>query len=70
MSAQKIVSLHPQMAFLPDFCVNLRPCLGGVVNYASAQGLDFLELGQKFSFLDWKHHPVPIMVKDPLTDGH
>jgi hypothetical protein len=29
--------------------------LCGVVNYASAQGFDFLKLEQKFSFLDWKH---------------
>ena len=51
------------MAFLPNFCVNLRPCLCGVKNYASAQSLDFLELGQKFSFLDWKHHQVPVIEK-------
>jgi hypothetical protein len=50
------------MVFLPNFGVNLRPCLCGVVNYASAQALDFLELGQKFSFLDWKHHQVPIIL--------
>jgi hypothetical protein len=28
--------------------------LCGVVNYASAQALDFLDLGQKSSFLDLK----------------
>ncbi len=58
------------MAFWPNFGVNLRPCLCGVASYASAQALDFLELGQKFAFLDWKHHPVPIIVKNPLMAGH
>ena len=53
------------MVFLPNLGVNLRLCLCGVVNYASAQGLDFLNLGQKSSFLDWKHHQVPI-----LGNGH
>ena len=43
------------MAFLPNLSVNLRTCLFGVVNHASAQALDFLDLGQKFAFLDWKH---------------
>ncbi len=57
------------MAFLPNFCVNLRVCLCGVKNYASAQALDFLDLGQKFSFLDWKHHQVPIISKNPLWMG-
>ena len=63
IEAFNLISFHPQMAFLLNLCVNLRPGLCGVVNYASAQGLDFLELGQKFSFLDWKHHQVPIIVK-------
>jgi hypothetical protein len=48
------------MAFLPNICVNRRACLCGVANHASAQALDFLDLGQKFSFLDWKHQQVPI----------
>jgi hypothetical protein len=30
---------------LPNLGVNLRPCLCGVVNYASAQALGFLDLG-------------------------
>ncbi|MGD9326299.1 MAG: hypothetical protein PVG26_19925, partial [Desulfobacterales bacterium] len=42
-----LVSFHPQMVFLPNLSVNLRVCLCGVVNYASAQVLDFLDLGQK-----------------------
>jgi hypothetical protein len=57
------------MVFLPNFCVNLRACLCGVVNYASAQTLDFLDLGQKSSFLDWKHLNVPIVGKDLLRMG-
>jgi len=50
------------MVFLPNLGVNLRPCLCGVVNYASAQALDFLDLGQKSAFLDWKRHQVLILV--------
>ena len=49
------------MVFLPNLGVNLRVCLCGVVNYASAQALDFLDLGQKSTFLDWKHQKVPIL---------
>jgi len=48
------------MVFLPNVSVNLRACLCGVVNYASAQAIDFLDLGQKSSFLDWKHQQMPI----------
>jgi hypothetical protein len=44
---------------LPNLSVNLRACLCGVVNYASAQALDFLDLGQKSAFLDWKHQKLP-----------
>ena len=47
------------MVFLPNLSVNLRAFLCGVVNYASAQALDFLDLGQKSSFLDWKHKRCP-----------
>jgi hypothetical protein len=48
-----VVSFHPQVVFLPNLSVNLRACLCGVVNYASAQALDFLDLGQKsFSGLE------------------
>jgi hypothetical protein len=47
------------MVFLPNLSVNLRACLCGVVNYACAQALDFLDLGQKSSFLNWKHQKVP-----------
>ena len=57
------------MVFLPDLGVNLRPCLCGVVNYASAQALDFLELGQKSAFLDWKRQKVPIFINIQLWTG-
>jgi hypothetical protein len=43
--------------------------LCGVVNYASAQALDFLDLGQKSSFLDWKHQKVPFYGKGLLWTG-
>jgi hypothetical protein len=52
---RRLSSFHPQMVFLPNLSVNLCAYLCGVVNYASAQALDFLDLGQKSSFLDWKH---------------
>jgi hypothetical protein len=57
------------MVFLPNLSVNLRACLCGVVNYASAQALDFLDLGQKSSFLDWKHQMVPFFGKGLLWTG-
>ncbi|VBB42273.1 hypothetical protein TRIP_B200413 [uncultured Desulfatiglans sp.] len=34
--------------------VNLRVCLCGDLQVASAQTLDFLDIGQKSSFPDWK----------------
>jgi hypothetical protein len=54
------------MVFLPNLGVNLRACLCDVVNYASAQALDFLDLGQKSAFLDWKHQKVPVSDKGKL----
>ena len=66
------------MAFLPNICacpvkcgayfsgVNLRNRLCGVQKYASVQFLDFLDLEQKFSFLDWKLS----YVQDWFVDGH
>jgi hypothetical protein len=44
--------------------------LCGVVNYASAQALDFLDLGQKSSFLDWKPLRVPVFGNGLFMDGH
>jgi hypothetical protein len=58
------------MVFLPNLGVNLRPCMCGVVNYASAQALDFLDLGQKSSFLNRKHQQVPIFGNGHLGMGN
>jgi hypothetical protein len=63
------VSFHPQIVFLPNLSVNLRACLCGVVNYASAQALDILDLGQKSSFLDWKRQKVPFFGNGLLWTG-
>jgi hypothetical protein len=57
------------MVFLPNLGVNLRACLCGVVNNASAQALDFLDFGQKFAFLDWKHQKVPVSDNGHLWTG-
>ena len=40
------------MVFFANICVNLRGSLCDVLAYASAQPLDFLDLGKKFSFLN------------------
>jgi hypothetical protein len=53
------------MVFLPNLGVNQHGCLCDVASYVSAQPLDFLDLGQKSAFLDWKHHQVPKLI---LTD--
>ncbi len=47
-------SFHPEMVFFANLGVNLRGCLCGVLQYASAQPLDFLDLDKKSSFLNWK----------------
>jgi hypothetical protein len=54
------------MAFFRNFGVNHRNSLCGVLSYASAQSLDFLELAQKFSFLGWKL----ACVQNSFLDGH
>jgi hypothetical protein len=69
ISALFLTSFHPQMVFLPNLGVNRRACLCDVVNYASAQALDFLDLGQKSPFLDWKHQKVPVSDKGLLWTG-
>jgi hypothetical protein len=58
------------MVFLPNLSVNLRACLCGVVNYASAQALERLDLGKTSSFLDWKHQMVPFFGNGFFMDGH
>ncbi|VBB46559.1 hypothetical protein TRIP_B40353 [uncultured Desulfatiglans sp.] len=49
-----IVGFHPEMVFLANLGVNLHVCLCGDLQVASAQTLDFLDIGQKSSFPDWK----------------
>ncbi|VBB44437.1 hypothetical protein TRIP_B330543 [uncultured Desulfatiglans sp.] len=51
---QIIDSFHPEMVFLANLGVNLHVCLCGDLQVASAQTLDFLDIGQKSSFPDWK----------------
>ncbi len=61
-----ITSFHPEMVFFANPGVNLRGCLCGVLQYASAQPLDFLELDKKSSFLDWKLASA----QKAFLDGH
>jgi hypothetical protein len=42
------------MVFFTNLGVNLRGSLCGVHVHASAQPLDFLDIGKKSSFLNWK----------------
>ncbi|WP_153306204.1 hypothetical protein [Desulfatiglans anilini] len=51
---ERFLSLHPEMVFLANLGVNLHVCLCGDPQVASAQTLDFLDIGQKSSFPDWK----------------
>ena len=51
------------MVFWPNLGVNRRDRLCGIPEYASAQSLDFLDLGQKSSFLNWKRRNAPIFKK-------
>jgi hypothetical protein len=57
------------MVFLPNLSVNLRACLCGAANYASAQALERLVLGQKSSFLNWKHQMLPFIGNSLLWTG-
>jgi hypothetical protein len=68
--ASSLGSFHPEMVLLPNLFVspdkigiNRRPCLclpvparqtGDVLQYVSAQALDFLDLEQNPSFPIWK----------------
>jgi len=54
------------MALFHNFCVNLRSWLCGVLKYASAYLLDFLELVKNYSFLNWKLISAIILI----MDGH
>ncbi len=57
------------MVFLPNLGVNRRVCLCDVASYVSAQTLDFLDLGQKSAFLDWKPYLVPNLILTDLWTG-
>ncbi|MFO7783966.1 MAG: hypothetical protein ACQET7_11305 [Thermodesulfobacteriota bacterium] len=54
------------MVFFANLGVNLRGCLCGVLQYASAQPLDLLDLDKKSSFLNWKLASA----KKAFLDGH
>ncbi|MFO7785618.1 MAG: hypothetical protein R6V25_13385 [Desulfatiglandales bacterium] len=54
------------MVFFANLGVNLRGCLYGVLQYASAQPLDFLDLDKKSSFLNWKLASA----QKAFLDGH
>ncbi|MFO7784721.1 MAG: hypothetical protein ACQET7_08825 [Thermodesulfobacteriota bacterium] len=54
------------MVFFANLGVNLRGCLCGVLRYASAQPLDFLDLDKKSSFLNWKLASA----RKAFLDGH
>jgi len=51
---------------LANLGVNLHVCLCGDLQVASAQTLDFLDIGQKSSFPDWKLSPTA----KSFPDGH
>jgi hypothetical protein len=65
-AADALVSFHPQMVYFANLCVNLRDCLCDVARHVSAQTLDFLDLDEISSFLNWKHHHVSILIEGPL----
>jgi len=50
------------MVFLPNLGVNRRSRLCDVASYVSAQELDFLDLEQKSSSVNWKHPKVPMLI--------
>jgi len=47
-------SFHPEMVVLANLGVNVQVYLCSDRQVASAQTLDFLDIGQKSSFPDWK----------------
>jgi hypothetical protein len=54
------------MALFRNLCVNLRDFWFGVLQRASAQSLDFLDLAENRSVLNWKQ---PLLHPE-FTDGH
>ncbi len=61
-----LVSFCPETALFRNFYVNLRPYLYGVPVYASAQGLDFLDLAKNSSFPNQKL----VRAHPEFPDGH
>ncbi len=61
-----LVSFHPEMALFRNLCVKLRNCLCDVLQYVSAQSLDFLDLAKNCSFLNRKLRRV----HPELLGGH
>jgi hypothetical protein len=49
------------MVYFANLCVNLRDRLCDVARHASAQSLDFLDLDEISSFLNWKRLYVSIL---------
>ena len=54
------------MVCFANLCVNLRDRLCDVARHVSAQSLDFLDLDEISSFLNWKRQYVSILKKVPL----
>ena len=55
-----LASFHPGMVYSANLGVNLRDRLCDVAGHVSAQLLDFLDLDEISSFLNWKREYVPI----------
>ncbi|VBB44490.1 hypothetical protein TRIP_B330594 [uncultured Desulfatiglans sp.] len=51
-SGWKLSGIHPEMVFLASLGVNLHGCLCGDLEVASAQTVDFLDIGKNSSFPD------------------
>jgi len=51
-----LVGYHPETALFHNLIVNLHSCLCGVLVYASAQELDFLDLAKKLLVSLMKQH--------------
>jgi len=57
------------MVYFANLCVNLRGRLCDVARHVSVQSLDFLDLDEISSFLNWKHHHVSILKEELLWMG-
>jgi hypothetical protein len=66
---EKLDGFHPEMVLLPNLCVNRQPCLCDVLQYVSAQALDFLDLEQNSSFPIWKLYVCPSGISGWALDG-